>query len=398
MIAAPSILELIDPMLTAEQRALQDTVRTLCARTADRDLVRAWDEEGRFPEEIWKALADSELLGLPLPEEFDGQGAGLLETTLVMEELARHSVAAAFAFLITVCFGGLTIDRSGTPEQRAWFLPRIARGEIRLSGAFTEPGGGSDLFALRTSAVRDGADFVLNGQKTYITSAQVADHLVLLARTSREERRSDGLTVFLVPTTAPGLEVRPLRPLGLRSTGTNEVFLDDVRVSADQVLGEVGNGWRVLVPMLNKERILAGAWALGNGWAALDDAIAYAGQREAFGRPIGANQVIQHYVADAAIALESARQLLYEASRLQDAGDPAAARFSMMAKVAATEAGFAASHAGMRILGGQGYLMETPMQRYFRDAHVALLGPSTNEVSKSFVARSLGMPRDRPAG
>lgn len=385
-------------MLTSEQRALQETVRGVCSRAADRQTVRTWDEEGRFPDEIWEALAENDLLGLPFPEEFGGQGGGMLETTLVMEALAQHSVASAFAFLITVCFGGLSIEKSGTQEQRTWFLPRIAQGEIRMSGAFTEPSGGSDLFALRTSAKPDGSGFVINGQKTFITSAQVADYLVLLARTSRESRPKDGLTVFIVPVDTPGVVVRPLRPLGLRATGTNEVFIDDARVPSSQILGRVGAGWEVLVPMLNKERILAGAWALGNGTAALEDAIAYANERTAFGRPIGANQSIQHYVADAAIELDAARQLLYEASRLQDANDPAAPRFSMMAKVKATEAGFAAAHTGMRVLGGAGYMMETDMQRYFRDAHVALLGPSTNEVSKSFIAQSLGLPRDRPNG
>lgn len=382
-------------MLTPEQLSLQATVRALANRAADPATVQAWDDDGRYPEEIWQALADSQLLGLPIPEEYEGQGAGLLETVIAMEALATHSVAAAFALLITVCFGGLSIERAGTDEQKRWFLPRIARGELRLSGAFTEPSGGSDLFALRTAAVRDGADWVLNGQKTFITAAQVADFLVLIARTNQEQRPSDGLTVFLVPAQAEGVTIRPLRPLGLHATGTNEVFLDDVRVSPDAVLGEVGQGWGVLVPMLNSERILAGAWALGNGDAALAHAIEYAKQRTAFGRPIGANQAIQHYVADASIALESARALLYDAARRQDAKDPTAARFSMMAKVAATEAGFSAAHTGMRILGGHGYMMDSPMQRYFRDAHVALLGPSTNEIARSFVAHSLGLPRDR---
>jgi acyl-CoA dehydrogenase len=382
-------------MLTPEQRALQSTVRAVAARAASPELVRAWDEEKRFPDEMWRALADADLLGIPLPEEHGGQGGSLLDTTLVMEALATHSVAAAFVFLITVCFGGMTINHTGTTAQKEWFLPRIARGTVRLSGAFTEPSGGSDLFALRTSAVPDGDNFILNGQKTFITAAQVADFLVLLARTSAADRPSDGLTLFLVATDSPGLEVRPLQPLGLHATGTNDVFLADVRVSRDSVLGTVGGGWQALLPTLNAERVLAGAWALGNGQAALDLAMSYATERVAFGRPIGSRQAIQHYIADAAIALESARQLLYEASRLQDAGDPSAPRFSMMAKVAATEAGFSAAHAGMRILAGHGYMMDSPMQRLFRDAHVALLGPSTNEVSRSFIATAMGLPRDR---
>jgi alkylation response protein AidB-like acyl-CoA dehydrogenase len=382
-------------MLTPEQRTLQSTVRAVAARAASPDVVRAWDEESRFPEEMWQALARADLLGVPLPEEHGGQGGGLLDATVVVEALAEHSVASAFAFLITVCFGGLSIAHNGTPEQRSEFLPRIVRGEIRLSGAFTEPGGGSDLFALRTTAVRDGEQFVISGQKTFITAAQVADFLVLLTRTSTSKKPSQGLTIFLVPTGAPGVEIRPLQPLGLHATGTNEVFLDGVRVDKCCVLGAVDDGWRALVPMLNAERVLAGAWALGNGQAALDHAVAYARERSAFGRPIGSRQAIQHYIADSAIALESARQLLYEAARLQDAGHHDAARFAMMAKVAATEAGFAATHSGMRILAGQGYMMESPMQRFFRDAHVALLGPSTNEVSRSFIATSMGLPRDR---
>ncbi|HEV7680292.1 MAG TPA: acyl-CoA dehydrogenase family protein [Candidatus Dormibacteraeota bacterium] len=382
-------------MLTSEQRTLQSTVRAVAARAASPEMVRAWDEESRFPEEIWQALARADLLGVPLPEEHGGQGGGLLDATVVIEALAEHSVASAFAFLITVCFGGLSIAHNGTPEQRSEFLPRIVRGEVRLSGAFTEPGGGSDLFALRTTAVRDGGQFVISGQKTFITAAQVADYLVLLTRTSTAEKPSQGLTIFLVPTAAPGVDIRPLQPLGLHATGTNEVFLDGVRVDESCVLGSVDDGWRALVPMLNAERVLAGAWALGNGQAALDHAVAYAKERCAFGRPIGSRQAIQHYIADSAIALESARQLVYEAARLQDAGHHDAARFSMMAKVAATEAGFAAAHSGMRILAGQGYMMDSPMQRFFRDAHVALLGPSTNEVSRSFIATSMGLPRDR---
>jgi acyl-CoA dehydrogenase len=381
-------------MLTPEQRDLQTTVRDLMAKVADPQAVQEWDEQSRFPDEVWTALAGSDLLGLPLPEEYDGQGAGLLETTLVMETLAHHSVASAFAFLITVCFGGMSITYGGREEQKRYFLPRIARGELKMSGAFTEPGGGSDMFALRTSARRDGDGYRISGQKTFITAAQVADYLVLLTRTSKAERPSDGLTLFLVPTDSPGLEIRPLRPLGLHATGTNEVFLDDVRVTPDTVLGQEGGAWKVLVPMLNSERILAGAWALGNGQAAVDAAVEYAKVRTAFGRPIGSQQVIQHYLADATIALESARQLLYEAARLQDEHHPDAARFSMMAKVAATEAGFSASHTGMRVLAGHGYMMDSPMQRHFRDAHVALLGPSTNEISRSFVARSLGLPRE----
>ncbi|MBI4012888.1 MAG: acyl-CoA/acyl-ACP dehydrogenase [Candidatus Rokubacteria bacterium] len=378
--------------LAGEQTLLRETVRRFLDRECPREVARALDEEGRFPRDLYRKMAALGWLGLSIPEKYGGAGGGILDTVLVMEELARRSQALAVGYLLNICFGARTLTAFGSPEQQATYLPRIAAGEAFFCLGLTEPSGGTDALALTTRAEPRDGGFVINGHKLFITGAHVADRIILVARVGPPGQRGPaGLTLFLVDTRARGVEIRPIRTVGNRAAATTEIFLADVEVPAADVLGTVGQGWAQLVHTLNNERISVAAICVGTTQAVFEDTLAYARTRTAFGKPIGQFQAIQHYLADMATGLETARLLTRKAAWLQDRGRPCDIE-ATMAKLHASETAQQAAGLGMRIFGGYGYTLEVDIQRHWRDTQLFVVAPISNEMARNYLAQRFGLP------
>jgi acyl-CoA dehydrogenase len=377
-----------------EQLMLQDSVRRFCEKELPKDVVRKSDENEELPLRIWPKMAELGWLGIALPEEYGGTGGSIIEQLIIMEELSRKSPALAICFMTTNSFGARTIFNNGSESQKKAFLPKISRGEVKFCLALTEPGGGTDVLgALKTKAETQGNEFVINGQKTFISDASVADYMILVARTDENPaKKSKGFSLILVDMNRDGVEIQKLNKLGIRPSVVSEIFLTDVHVPLDNLIGTRQEGWRHLLDTLNNERILVAGYALGIGRSAFDDAVSYAKERDAFGRPISQFQAIQHYLSDMYVRLELARLITYKAAWLQSLAKPCGVE-STMAKLVASEAGLEIATNGMRILAGYGYMMEYDMQRYYRDAMQAVVTPITNEMSKNYIGQSLGLGR-----
>jgi acyl-CoA dehydrogenase len=384
----------MDFEFSEEQLMLQDSVRRFCEKELPKDIVRKSDENEELPPGIWSKMAELGWLGIALPEEYGGTGGSIIEQLIIMEELSRKSPALAICFMTTNSFGARTIFNNGSERQKKTFLPKISRGEVKFCLALTEPGGGTDVLgALKTTAETQGSEFVINGQKTFISDALVADYMILVARTDKKPaRKSKGFSLILVDMKRDGVEIQKLNKLGIRPSIVSEIFLTDVHVPLDSLIGRREEGWSHLLDTLNNERILVAGYALGIGRSAFDDAVSYAKERDAFGRPISQFQAIQHYLSDMYVQLELARLITYKAAWLQCLAKPCGVE-STMAKLVASEAGLEIATNGMRILAGYGYMMEYDMQRYYRDAMQAVVTPITNEMSKNYIGQSLGLGR-----
>jgi acyl-CoA dehydrogenase len=384
----------MDFEFSEEQLMLQDSVRRFCEKELPKDIVRKSDENEELPPGMWSKMAELGWLGIALPEEYGGTGVSIIEQLIIMEELSRKSPALAICFMTTNSFGARTIFNNGSERQKKTFLPKISRGEVKFCLALTEPGGGTDVLgALKTTAETQGSEFVINGQKTFISDALVADYMILVARTDKKPaRKSKGFSLILVDMKRDGVEIQKLNKLGIRPSIVSEIFLTDVHVPLDSLIGRREEGWSHLLDTLNNERILVAGYALGIGRSAFDDAVSYAKERDAFGRPISQFQAIQHYLSDMYVQLELARLITYKAAWLQCLAKPCGVE-STMAKLVASEAGLEIATNGMRILAGYGYMMEYDMQRYYRDAMQAVVTPITNEMSKNYIGQSLGLGR-----
>lgn len=370
-----------------------EALRDFLARECPEEYTKAIDNEHRFPEEAWAKLSELGYLGWPIAEEYGGQGGDLLGTALIVEELCRGCFALGNAYVNSTYAASYGLGMYGSPEMQREFLPQLASGSIRFAFAFTEPGSGQDVLgAIATTATAVDGEFVIRGQKVFNTHANVSNYLVVLARSSRGERRSQGLSMFLVNADAAGVDVRVLDTIVFWANATCETFFDNVRVGPDRVIGKLDEGWAQITRTLDVEKVIVSAEAVGNAQAALDYALQYAGERNAFGGPIARFQSLQHYLAEAAVRIESARQLVRTAAAMFDAGEPIGYH-ALLCKVAASEAGVYATDVGMRVLAGYGYMREYPMQRYFRDSRVFLTGPITNEMARNQIAERLGMPR-----
>jgi len=378
---------------TDEQEAFRRAVRDL----VDRELTKAYSREVEaqedFPWDLWERLGAAGLTGVGIPEEYGGQGGGILEQVILDEELSR-SLAGLYWLLGITLFDAKAIGAAGTEEQKRRYLPEIAAGRLMFAISLTEPGGGTDaLSAMQTRARRVDGGWVVNGTKTWSTLAHAADRLFLVARTSPAEGKSShGLTVFLCDAKADGVTATPIPKLGMRSLGSCEVQLDDVFVPDEDVLGEVDRGWAILAETLNSERIMNGANCTGALAGVLEDMVAYAKERRAFGKPIGQLQAVQHMIADTYSGLDVSRLMTYRAAWLQNSGQPCGVE-STMAKLIASEQCFAGADRGMQVLGGYGYAMEYDMQRYWRDMRLYRVAPINNEMCRNFLAESLGLPR-----
>lgn len=377
-----------------DQRMLQESVRRFCDRELTKEVLRESDDDEELPSGAWSKMAELGWLGIALPELYGGTGGSIIEQMIIMEELSNHSPALAICFLTTNSFGARTILTNGSDKQKKFFLPKICRGEIKFCLGLTEPGGGTDILgSLKTSAEVQGDHFVVNGQKAFISDALIADYMVLAARTDKNPvKKAKGLSLMIVDLKSKGIELRKLKKLGIRPSTVSEIFLEDVRIPIDNLLGRQNEGWYHLLHTLNNERILVAAYAIGIAQSAFEDALNYAKERQAFSRPIGQFQAIQHYLSDMYTQLELSRLITYKAAWLQSLGRPCGVE-STMAKLVASETALKTATNGMRILAGYGYMMEYDMQRHYRDALQAVVTPITNEMSKNFIGQNLGLGR-----
>ncbi|MEA2424794.1 MAG: acyl-CoA dehydrogenase [Thermoleophilaceae bacterium] len=378
--------------LTDEQLEFEESVRGFVASTLPPDRIRAFEDAGDIPSEVWDAFARQGLLGVGAPEAMGGSGGGATELALVVRELASASISVAMRYLASAYSGVQTLIRHGDEEQQRQFLGPFFEGDVEFGLGFTEPSGGADIRGWRTTARADGDGWTLSGSKTFTSNADHATRLILIARTANGESAHEGLSLFLVDPQAPGVTLRRIETMGQRAEATFEVNLDAVHVGADALVGEEGRGFYAALGSLDMERILVAAAAVGNAASALQDALRYAGERVAFGRPIGALQAVQHQLADCACDLEIAWLMTLKAARCFDEKGSCPME-ATMAKYVASERAFAIVHRCMRVLGGYSFTTDFTMERRFRDAQLFLTGPISSEMARNFIGERLGLPK-----
>jgi alkylation response protein AidB-like acyl-CoA dehydrogenase len=384
---------MIDFQLSDEQTMVRESARRILAKACPREEVRRLDAADEFPAAVMRALGEAGLLGLTIDPRQGGGGPDTLGALLVIEEAARASGAIGFAATLFLSYGGQILGRLGSGEQRERLLPQIARGECVVALALTEPGAGSDLASIRTTAARDGDRLVLRGEKTFITSADVADCLVVLVRSDSQAPRAAAFSFVVVDAAQAGISIRRIEKLGYKGSSICTVHFDDVLVDRDDVLGgapSMGTGWRQLMAILDIEHLELGANSLGVATAAFEVALAYAKQRDQFGKKIGEFQSIAHLLAELDAEIHAARLVLWHAAWLYDAGRPCS-REGAIAKVLGSEVAKKSALACLQIHGGSGYTMDLDVQRYVRDALLLTIGGGTTQIQRNVIARHLGL-------
>ncbi len=377
----------MDFQLNDEQRMTIEMVREFVAREVI-PRAREWDEREEFPHETVARLGELGVLGMVVPEEYGGTGLDYVTIALVLEEVARGDASLALTVESHNSLCTKHIAMFGTEEQKRRFLPDLASGRRLGAWCLTEPGSGSDASGLRTRAVREGDSWRLNGTKMFITQGTVAGVYVVLASTT-PERKQKGITAFIVERGTPGLSAgRHLKKMGMRSSDTAEVILEDVVVPDANRLGEVDHGFIDTLQVLDRGRVAIAGLAVGIARASLEDSIAYAKERRQFGRPIAEFQAIQWMLADMATEVEAARALTLKAAWLHDTGRPFSKEASM-AKLFSAQVAMRAANWAIQIHGGYGYTREYPVERYLRDAKLCEIGEGTNEVQRMVIARHL---------
>ena len=385
-------------MTVTEERGL-DLVRKSArelARRFDYEYWREKDKKAEYPWEFVKAFADAGWLGVMIPEEYGGLGLGLMEAAVMIQEVASSgagmSGGSAIHFYV---FPPAPILRHGSEEMKRKWLPKIAKGEVLMAFGVTEPEAGVDTSRIRTKAEKVDGGYVVNGQKVWITNAQNAHKILLLARTSpREESKPlDGMTLFFTDLDREKITVREIEKLGRSAIDSNELFIDNLEVRDDEVVGEVGKGFTYLIDGLNPERVVVALEGIGLGRAALEMASKYANERVVFGRPIGKNQAVAHPLADSWIRLEAAERMAMHAAELfedhQNCGKEAAA-----AKYLGAEAGFEACDRAMSTFGGYAYSKEYHIERLWREVRLLRNAPFSQEMVLNYIsAQALGLPR-----
>jgi len=368
-----------------ELRDFRELVRRLAQeRIAPR--AAEIDESGEYPWDVRELLASHDILGLPFPTEYGGTGTGTLMQQIAVEEIAKACASSALILMIQE-LGTLPIQLFGSDELKERLLPRCATGEWSPAFALSEPEAGSDPASMRTVAVRDGDEWVINGAKNWITNSGIADFYVVFAVTDRESRR---ITAFVVEKDRPGFSIAGLEhKLGIKGSPTGSPVFEDVRVPAENVVGEVGRGLAVALGTLERTRLGAAAQAVGIAQGATDYAVGYAKERVQFGKPIIELQAIQFKLADMATKTAAARELLYTACAKIDRGDPDRSQYSSMAKLFASDTAMEVTVEGVQVLGGYGYVKEYPLERMMRDAKITQIYEGTNEIQRVVVARSL---------
>ena len=380
----------MDFALSEHHELLRKTVREF-ARVEVLPHARKWDEEERFPKEIVPRLAELGLLGIRIPEEYGGSGMDMQSYAICVEEIARADGSLALTVASHNGLGTGHILSFGNDAQKKMYLPKAARGEWLAAWALTEPGSGSDSAGLRTTARRDGKDWVINGTKMFITQGSVGGFCVVLARTNPDVAKQKGITAFIVEHGTKGFSAsKHLEKLGCRSSDTVELTFENVVVSDEQRVGEIDHGFTDTMKILDRGRISIAAMALGLGFGALDMAISYAKDRKQFGKAIAEYQAVQWMLADTKTELDAAQLLTYRAAWLADQGKPFTKEASM-AKLFASEAATRACNKALQIHGGYGYTREFHVERHLRDAKLCEIGEGTSEVQRIVIAKQILM-------
>jgi isovaleryl-CoA dehydrogenase len=376
--------------LTDEQRAFVETIRDFAQRECGtRERRDALTDHGREPhnQAIYDRIAELGWLGAAIPEPYGGSGGGATDLCLLCEESARGLIPMGFFGVSMITVGA--VQRFGTEAQKQEILGGVTRGRVEAI-AMSEPEAGSDVANVSCRAERSNGGYVINGQKTWITGAHAADHILLVCRTQRTGNQHEGLSMISVPTDVDGLEIRGIETMGGREV--NDVFFTDCYVPAERLLGQQDNGWRQLMAGLNHERLIIAAQALGLAQRAFDDVLAYVKERKQFGRPIGTFQVLKHRLADLITEIESTRLLVYDVAATVDANPQALfPREASMAKLKATEAAKRATLEGMQMMGGYGYAAEYDMEHLVRTAVVMTIYGGTSEIQREIIAKTLGL-------
>ena len=375
--------------LTDEQDSLVSTVREFAARECgSREKRLALTNGGTTHTnlDIARKLADLGFLGLSIPEEYGGSGGGLFDACLFLEELTYNQIPLG-SYGVTLIVSHMYL-KSATEDLKKEILGSVLAG-TPAAVAMSEPGSGSDVASLRCKAEKSDGGYRINGQKTWISNAHYSDHILLVARTSDTGQKHQGISMISVPTSTPGVEIRPISTMGME---VNDVFFTDCEVGEDRIVGVEGQGWAQLISGLNTERVIIGALAIGQARRAFDDTLAYVKTREQFGKPVGSFQALSHRLADLATEIECTRLLVHDvAQRVDENPDTLMPREASMVKLKSTELAKAAALEGMQMMGGMGYAVEGGMEEQLRATVVGTVVGGTSEVQRDIIAKTLGL-------
>ena len=385
-----------DPDLSESQRTVRESIAKICSDFPDEYWARV-DQTHQFPSELYDALAKQGWLGICLPERYGGSELGISEAAVMMQTISESGAGMTGASSVHMNIFGLEpVAKFGSEEQKQRWLPPLIAGRERACFGVTEPNTGLDTLKLQSTARRVGDEYVLSGQKIWISTAQKADKILILVRTTPRDqvkKPSQGLSLFYTDLQVPQVQITEIEKMGRGAVDTNTLFFDDWKVPESDRVGAENEGFKMIMHGMNAERILIGAEALGLGFAAIRRAALYAGEREVFGRPIGQNQGIQHPLADSWMKLEAARLMIYQAARLYDQGY-AGGEYANAAKYLAAEAAFEACERSILAHGGMGYAKEYHVERYLREVFIPRIAPVSREMIMNYVAeRVLGLPK-----
>jgi len=380
----------MDFAFTQDQETLRGHLKDLLDSVCTPEYAARCDDEATPPREAYDALAKQGWFGLIIPQEYGGSGGSAIDLAILLEEAGKHFEELAMWLFRTLTYGGYAVMLHGTKEQKDFFLPKVMKGELSLCFGLTEPNSGSDASALTTRAEKSGDDYIINGGKLYTSGMDISDYCLLVTRTTKSEKQQTGITNFLVDTRLPGIDVHKIKTLGQRAIGTTQVFYTDVKVPASSMLGELDKGWDAVDSYLWYERLCLSAARTGAATAAFEYALEHAKTRQQFGRPIGKFQAVSHKLADMKVMLDISRTMVYRFAWLISQGKATRSDAAVL-KLYTAETYKAVSDMGLQILGGMGYCMEYPMQRFFRDSRLAVLGGGTSEIQRNIIARGLGL-------
>ncbi len=376
--------------------ALRDMLQNFVEKEMPRDTVARWDRDDELPAAVLENLAALGVMGVTFPEQYGGIGRDIYAAMVVIEELSKRSIAVAAPYIMSTCYAGMNLLESGSEEQKRSMLPLVAQGKLRFAYGLTEPDVGADLAAVKTKAQVDGNELVVSGAKRFCTGAQHADYIYTLAKSDSTAPRYQNLTIVLIPVAAQGLSIEPIDAIGQRGPGTTDVFLDEVRVSVEMILGgasQLNKGWNALAgSTLSVERLEVAAMALGIGEAALADAWIYSQDRHQFGKPICAHQAVRHHLAKAKTQLMACRLMLYNVASMANADLPCDAE-SSMAKLFVCQEVQEVVLSCQRVMGAYGCVSGSDMERYVREALVFPIAGGSTEIQLKNIANRFGLPR-----
>jgi len=379
----------VDFELTKDQEMIRNMVRDFALNVVKPQAV-AIDKEAKFPTDIFRQMGELGLMGLPFPEQYGGAGADTISYALAVEEIAKACGSTGLSYAAAISLGASPIYMFGTEEQKQTFLKPLALGKSLGSFGLTEPNAGSDAAGTKTTAVKEGSDYIINGEKCFITNASYAKTIIVTAVTGKKDNGRPIISAILVPTDTKGVTITSnYDKMGVRGSNTAEIVLEDVRVPQDNLLGDETKGFKQFLTTLDGGRISIGALGVGIAQASLDRALQYAKERKQFNQPISSFQAIQFKLADMAMETELARNMVLKAAWLKDNGKPFS-KEAAYAKLFATETAVRAADQAIQIHGGYGYMREYEVERYLRDAKLLVIGEGTSEIQRMVIARQLG--------